>query len=76
MAAHTHTLCTVELVLCCCARRFAIIDRRMLCNGSFNWTRQAVLANQENCVVTDHGGLVRDFGTQFEALWNKYTARR
>jgi len=38
--------------------KFAIVDGRLLINGSFNWTRQAVLYNQENCVVTDNGSLV------------------
>jgi phosphatidylserine/phosphatidylglycerophosphate/cardiolipin synthase-like enzyme len=27
-------------------------------NGSFNWTRQAVLYNQENIVITDNPQLV------------------
>lgn len=39
--------------------KFAVIDGRLLVNGSFNWTRQAVLYNQENCVVTDNPQLVR-----------------
>lgn len=39
--------------------KFAVIDGRLLVNGSFNWTRQAVLYNQENCVVTDNAQLVR-----------------
>jgi phosphatidylserine/phosphatidylglycerophosphate/cardiolipin synthase-like enzyme len=39
--------------------KFAIVDARLLINGSFNWTRQAVLYNQENCVITDNLQLVR-----------------
>jgi len=38
--------------------KFAIVDQRMLANGSFNWTRQAVLYNQENVVITDNAVLV------------------
>lgn len=38
--------------------KFAIVDARLLINGSFNWTRQAVLYNQENCVITDNPQLV------------------
>lgn len=39
--------------------KFAIVDGRLLINGSFNWTRQAVLYNQENCIITDNPQLVR-----------------
>jgi phosphatidylserine/phosphatidylglycerophosphate/cardiolipin synthase-like enzyme len=42
--------------------KFAVIDGRLLLNGSFNWTRQAVLYNKENCVVTDSPQLVRGRG--------------
>lgn len=38
--------------------KYAVIDSRLLINGSFNWTRQAVLYNQENTVITDNGFLV------------------
>lgn len=38
--------------------KFAIVDKCLVLNGSFNWTRQAVLQNQENCVVTDEPRLV------------------
>jgi phosphatidylserine/phosphatidylglycerophosphate/cardiolipin synthase-like enzyme len=39
--------------------KFAILDSRMVANGSFNWTRQAVLFNQENVVLSDNPALVR-----------------
>lgn len=42
--------------------KFAIVDGRLLINGSFNWTRQAVLYNQENCVITDNSSLVSSVG--------------
>ncbi|KAF8066380.1 cardiolipin hydrolase [Scenedesmus sp. PABB004] len=54
--------------------KFAVLDGRLLLNGSFNWTRQAVLSNQENVVLTDHPLLVSRFSQQFEALWRKYAA--
>lgn len=34
--------------------KFAVIDGRVVLNGSFNWTRQAVLYNQENVVISDN----------------------
>jgi phosphatidylserine/phosphatidylglycerophosphate/cardiolipin synthase-like enzyme len=52
--------------------KFAVIDGRLLINGSFNWTRQACLYNQENVIVTDNPQLVRLFAAQFEALWRRY----
>jgi phosphatidylserine/phosphatidylglycerophosphate/cardiolipin synthase-like enzyme len=39
-------------------RQFAVVDGKLLMNGSFNWTRQAVLYNQENIVITDNPQLV------------------
>eukprot|EP00775_Hariotina_reticulata_P011476 gene11476-11620_t len=56
--------------------KFAIVDQRMLANGSFNWTRQAVLYNQENVVITDNPVLVQQFARQFEVLWSKYANTR
>jgi phosphatidylserine/phosphatidylglycerophosphate/cardiolipin synthase-like enzyme len=38
--------------------KFVILDSRMIANGSFNWTRQAVLFNQENVVLSDNPALV------------------
>lgn len=38
--------------------KFAILDGRIVVNGSFNWTRQAVLYNQENLVICDNPTLV------------------
>ena len=38
--------------------KFAVIDGRIVLNGSFNWTRQAVLYNQENVVISDNPVLV------------------
>lgn len=49
--------------------KFALIDRRWLLNGSFNWTRSASTCNDENLVVTNDPEQLRAFGAQFDALW-------
>lgn len=49
--------------------KFAIIDETWLLNGSYNWTRSACEHNEENVVVTNDPGLVRQFQAQFDALW-------
>uniref|UniRef100_A0A7R9YVT9 Mitochondrial cardiolipin hydrolase n=1 Tax=Chlamydomonas euryale TaxID=1486919 RepID=A0A7R9YVT9_9CHLO len=54
--------------------KFAVIDHRLLMNGSFNWTRQAVLGNQENVVMIENPKLVHDFSQCFEKLWSQFRA--
>jgi phosphatidylserine/phosphatidylglycerophosphate/cardiolipin synthase-like enzyme len=54
--------------------KFAIIDRRTLVNGSFNWTRSASDYNQENILVTDESKLVSAYIKEFEDLWCKFSA--
>ena len=49
--------------------KFAIIDEAWLLNGSYNWTRSACEHNEENVIVTNDPGLVRQFQGQFDALW-------
>jgi len=52
--------------------KFAIVDRRVVLTGSFNWTRSAAEQNQENLVVTDDPSLGRRFSREFERLWSKF----
>ncbi|MCV6620381.1 MAG: phospholipase D-like domain-containing protein [Cellvibrionaceae bacterium] len=52
--------------------KFALFDRRLLINGSFNWTRSATTKNQENIVLTYERGLLRQFSALFEELWQAY----
>ncbi len=42
--------------------KFAIVDGRLLLNGSFNWTRQAVTSNNENVTVLSDAQLVGTMG--------------
>lgn len=48
--------------------KFALFDRRVLLNGSFNWTRSASTSNQENLLVIDHGQLVGAYVSEFDKL--------
>ncbi len=50
--------------------KFALFDRNILLNGSFNWTRSASDYNEENILVTGDKGLVKSFSTQFDQLEN------
>jgi mitochondrial cardiolipin hydrolase len=52
--------------------KFALFDGRRLATGSFNWTRNASVGNEENLLVTDDARLVRSFAGRFEALWSKF----
>jgi phosphatidylserine/phosphatidylglycerophosphate/cardiolipin synthase-like enzyme len=49
--------------------KFAIFDRETLLTGSYNWTRSAERANQENVVLTSDPRLIRDFQDCFDRLW-------
>lgn len=49
--------------------KFAIFDREILVNGSFNWTRSASTVNEENITVLYDASLVASFSTTFESLW-------
>lgn len=52
--------------------KFAIIDKKILVNGSFNWTRSATDYNQENILVTDEPKLVSAYLIEFESLWQEF----
>ncbi|GLC49564.1 hypothetical protein PLESTB_000259100 [Pleodorina starrii] len=52
--------------------KFAIIDGRLLMNGSFNWTRQAVTGNNENVTVLADPALIQSFQGQFNRLWDMF----
>eukprot|EP01023_Acetabularia_acetabulum_P002357 TRINITY_DN10932_c0_g1_i5.p1 TRINITY_DN10932_c0_g1~~TRINITY_DN10932_c0_g1_i5.p1 ORF type:complete len:192 (-),score=12.66 TRINITY_DN10932_c0_g1_i5:314-889(-) len=52
--------------------KFCVIDGKILINGSFNWTRQAVLHNQENIVIMNDQRVIKPFQQKFEQMWNTY----
>lgn len=51
--------------------KFGIIDRRIAFTGSFNWTKSATRANNENLLVTSNHSIVEQFSTEFEQLWKE-----
>jgi phosphatidylserine/phosphatidylglycerophosphate/cardiolipin synthase-like enzyme len=53
--------------------KFAIVDSRLLLNGSLNWTVQGVKHNEENVMITTDPVMVRKFKEQFEHLWSKFS---
>lgn len=52
--------------------KFAVFDNRILLNGSFNWTRSATDANEENITVLADPALVLQFRERFEDLKRKF----
>jgi cardiolipin hydrolase len=52
--------------------KFLVIDGRLLITGSFNWTRQAIIGNNENLVITDHADLVSAYCQEFDRLWQTF----
>lgn len=53
--------------------KFALIDKKILVNGSFNWTRSATDYNQENILVTDEPKLVSAYLNEFEDIWKQFS---
>lgn len=56
--------------------KFLIIDNWILITGSFNWTRQAIVGNNENLIVTAHPKLVPVYQSEFEKLWSMFDPKR
>lgn len=56
--------------------KFALYDGRLLTTGSYNWTRSAASANDENLIVSGDPRLVRAFSEEFEELWSRYARQK
>lgn len=52
--------------------KFAIFDKKVLLNGSFNWTRSASERNRENLAVNFHPNLLQAYQNIFEKLWDEF----
>ena len=53
-----------------------MVDGRTVLNGSFNWTRSAVLNNREDVVISQDPNLARAFNAEFERLWRAFARNR
>ncbi|TVO51631.1 phospholipase D-like domain-containing protein [Denitromonas halophila] len=54
--------------------KFAIFDDLWLLNGSFNWTRSASQANEENLVLSNDPAMCTPFTARFEHLWARFSS--
>lgn len=52
--------------------KFAVVDGNRLMTGSFNWSRNAMLGNNENVLFIQREQIVTKYADLFEALWLKY----
>ena len=52
--------------------KFAVIDESILITGSFNWTMQALMGNNENIIITTSPDIRNPFLQEFESLWKKF----
>ncbi|MFA5927809.1 MAG: phospholipase D family protein [Candidatus Margulisiibacteriota bacterium] len=51
--------------------KFAIIDKKALITGSFNWTATAEARNAENLLIMNDAELISKYQARYEMLWNK-----
>jgi len=54
--------------------KFVVSDYTVL-SGSFNWTRQASMANNENLCILKDSHVVKSFAREFTSLWIKFNGR-
>jgi phosphatidylserine/phosphatidylglycerophosphate/cardiolipin synthase-like enzyme len=53
-------------------QKFAVIDRKVVLTGSYNWTVSADSINDENLLIfRDAGPLAEDYRKEFMRLWQK-----
>jgi phosphatidylserine/phosphatidylglycerophosphate/cardiolipin synthase-like enzyme len=53
-------------------QKFAVIDRRIVLTGSYNWTLSAENSNDENLLLfRDAGPLAEEYRKEFFRLWEK-----
>lgn len=66
-----HKFCTID----CGQSKKDYTSNTKLMNGSFNWTRQAVLENQDNVMVLEGSvnfPMINAYQQSFNMMWSKY----
>lgn len=53
-----------------------VIDGELVINGSFNWSRQASIGNQENVMIIRSKEIAKIFTAHFEKLWVQFAANQ
>lgn len=51
--------------------KFALLDRKLVLTGSYNWTVASEDRNYENLLILRSPDLVQAYRTEFTALWEK-----
>ncbi len=54
--------------------KFALFDRKAVLTGSYNWTRSAAQANEENLLITNDPQTIKPFQKEFDRLWEMMKA--
>jgi cardiolipin hydrolase len=52
--------------------KFAVLDEAVVITGSFNWTTQAVLHNQENIMFFENSQMAKAYNDEFEKMWTGF----
>lgn len=52
--------------------KFAIVDGQHTMTGSFNWSQNAMIGNEENVLFIDRKDITNAYINVFEKLWAKY----
>ncbi|KAJ1839632.1 hypothetical protein LPJ73_006689 [Coemansia sp. RSA 2703] len=52
--------------------KFAIIDKRAVWSGSYNWTVSARKSNNESAICTNDPNTAQAYSDEFEKLWNQF----
>ncbi len=52
--------------------KFVVVDKRLLINGSFNWSFNGVTRNNDNVLITDEEELVIPYNNEYEKLWQLF----
>ncbi|KAG0168575.1 hypothetical protein DFQ30_004585 [Apophysomyces sp. BC1015] len=50
--------------------KFAVVDRKLVITGSFNWSIGARFKNRENIIITNIPSVVKAYYNEFERLWD------